>query len=71
MGLFAGTEVSRVSWSFKGLPVVENRRSLLKLANEFLARGMRPILVRFRDFRLTTFNRADELIEDALAPSAG
>ncbi|HMD50350.1 MAG TPA: hypothetical protein VKG79_14670, partial [Bryobacteraceae bacterium] len=38
----------------------------LRLANELLARGMRPILVRFRDFRLTTFNSADELIEDAL-----
>ncbi len=38
----------------------------LRLANELLARGMRPILVRFRDFRLTTFGRADELIDDAL-----
>jgi hypothetical protein len=38
----------------------------LRLANELLGRGMRPILVRFRDFRLTTFTSADELIEDAL-----
>jgi hypothetical protein len=38
----------------------------LRLANELLAHGLRPILIRFRDFRLTTFNSADELIEDAL-----
>jgi hypothetical protein len=29
----------------------------LRIANELLAQGKRPILVRFRDFRLTTFNR--------------
>ncbi|MCK1718323.1 pentapeptide repeat-containing protein [Bradyrhizobium sp. 141] len=38
----------------------------LRLANELLTRGLRPILVRFRDFRLTTFDSANELIEDAL-----
>jgi hypothetical protein len=38
----------------------------LRLANELLTKGMRPILVRFRDFRLTTFDSANDLIEDAL-----
>lgn len=38
----------------------------LRLANELLARNLQPILVRFRDFRLSTFTRADDLIEDAL-----
>ena len=38
----------------------------LRLANELLSRGMKPILVRFRDFRLTAFGSADELIEDAI-----
>lgn len=37
----------------------------LRLANELLDRGLKPILVRFRDFRLTLDN-AGELIEDAL-----
>jgi predicted AAA+ superfamily ATPase len=38
----------------------------LRLANELLSLGMQPILARFRDFRLTTFDRADDLVEDAL-----
>ncbi len=37
----------------------------LRLANELLDRGLKPILVRFRDFRLT-LDGAGELIEDAL-----
>ena len=38
----------------------------LRLADELLQRGMHPVLARFRDFRLSTFDRADDLIEDAL-----
>jgi hypothetical protein len=38
----------------------------LKLADELLRCGLHPVLARFRDFRLQTFDRADELIEDAL-----
>jgi uncharacterized protein YjbI with pentapeptide repeats len=38
----------------------------LRLANELLKHGMWPVLVRFRDFRLTTIHSANELIEDAL-----
>ena len=37
-----------------------------RLANELLEQGFKPILVRFRDFRLTQFTNAGELIEDAL-----
>ena len=38
----------------------------LRLANELLSLDLHPVLVRFRDFRLNTFQTADELIEDAL-----
>src|SRR5262245_53098608 len=38
----------------------------LRLADALLSRGLQPVLARFRDFRLTVFDRADELIEDAL-----
>ncbi len=37
-----------------------------RIANELLDLGLKPIHVRFRDFRLTQFQRAEELIEDAL-----
>ena len=65
MGLFAEPKFRELV-VVQGPPGCGKSAFTLKLANELLARGMRPILVRFRDFRLTTFNRADELIEDAL-----
>ena len=38
----------------------------LRLANELLDDGFKPILVRFRDLRFATFQNADELIDDAI-----
>ncbi len=37
-----------------------------RIANELLDNGLKPVHVRFRDFRLAQFQRAEELIEDAL-----
>jgi uncharacterized protein YjbI with pentapeptide repeats len=65
MGLFADPKF-RDLVVVQGPPGCGKSAFTLRLANELLAQGMRPILVRFRDFRLTTFNSADELIEDAL-----
>ena len=66
MGLFAEPKFRELV-VVQGPPGCGKSAFTLKLANELLALGVRPILVRFRDFfRLTTFNRADELIEDAL-----
>jgi uncharacterized protein YjbI with pentapeptide repeats len=50
----------------QGAPGCGKSAFALRLANELLTRGTRPILVRFRDFRLTTIDSANELIEDAL-----
>lgn len=38
----------------------------LRLANELIARGFVPILVRFSDLRLSTFPNVGELIDDAI-----
>ena len=38
----------------------------LRLSNELLDAGLKPVLVRFRDLRLATFQNAGELIEDGL-----
>ena len=38
----------------------------LRLSNDLLDAGLKPVLVRFRDLRLATFQNAGELIEDGL-----
>lgn len=50
----------------QGPPGAGKSAFTLRLANELLERGFNPILVRFRDFRPTQADRADQLIDDAL-----
>ena len=50
----------------QGSPGCGKSAFTLRLANALLTRGLRPILVRFRNLRLSTFDRVDELLEDAL-----
>jgi hypothetical protein len=38
----------------------------LRLANELIAKQLQPILVRFRDLRLSQFSNAGELLDDAI-----
>lgn len=42
----------------------------LRIANELMAQGFLPILVRFRDLRLATFADVGELIDDAIRVGA-
>ena len=50
----------------QGTPGCGKSAFTLRLANVLVATGLRPILIRFRDLRLSTFDRVDELLEDAL-----
>ncbi len=38
----------------------------LRLANELVDKGLHPILIKFRDLRLNSFDRVDELLDDAI-----
>ena len=38
----------------------------LRLANELIAKQLQPIIVRFRDLRLSRFSNAGELLDDAI-----